>query len=391
MCAPTRGAAALPLASLLLLAACGPAADELLPGLEDPEVSTIEDELALAKRAAVFSLSNDFDNAVLIFKRDRDGRLAPMGRASTGGIGSGGRLGSQGALALSPNERWMVAVNAGSDEISLFTVMGTELRMTDRVPSGGERPIGATFRSGLVYVLNAGGTGNVSGFRVDSVGRLRPIAGATRPLSGVDSDPAQVSLSADLRTLVVTERAAGSITTYAVHGDGSLGNPVAVASSGPTPSGFALTSGGTLVVAEAFDALPDQGAVSSYRVGLGPQPVLVSTSVHNLQTAPSWVVATSTGARAYASNPPAGTISGYSIDTAGRITLFPDGGHTAETGDGSMPSDLAVSHGSRFLYVLEAGVHDLGAFQVLGNGALVPIQGIGTGGLPLSAAGLVAI
>src|SRR5439155_26644254 len=131
-----------------------------------------------AQRAAVFTLSNETQNAVLAFKRAADGTLTSAGRTATQGAGSGSGLGSQGALALSANGRWLLAVNAGSDELSAFSVSGTNLSVTSVAASGGLHPISVTTRGGLVYVLNAGGTGNVSGFRLDGWGRLSPLPGA---------------------------------------------------------------------------------------------------------------------------------------------------------------------------------------------------------------------
>src|SRR5687767_8031866 len=69
---------------------------------------------------AVFTLSNNPQgNRVLAWHRDADGNLTSAGGAATGGRGSGAGVGSQGALALTPNHRWLYAVNPGSDEISV--------------------------------------------------------------------------------------------------------------------------------------------------------------------------------------------------------------------------------------------------------------------------------
>ena len=48
------------------------------------------------------------------------------------------------------------------------------------VPSGGTMPISLTVHGQLLYVLNAGGAANISGFGTDGDG-LTPIAGSTRP------------------------------------------------------------------------------------------------------------------------------------------------------------------------------------------------------------------
>src|SRR5436305_1920706 len=75
--------------------------------------------LARGNVGAVYTLTNAAaGNRVAVFDRASDGALTPAGTYSTGGLGSGDGLGSQGALALSQGNKWLFAVNAGSNEIS---------------------------------------------------------------------------------------------------------------------------------------------------------------------------------------------------------------------------------------------------------------------------------
>src|SRR5437867_1062184 len=65
---------------------------------------------------AVYTLTNEAaGNNVAVFDRASDGTLTPTGTYSTGGLGTGGGLGSQGALVLGQGNRWLFAVNAGSN------------------------------------------------------------------------------------------------------------------------------------------------------------------------------------------------------------------------------------------------------------------------------------
>ncbi len=100
---------------------------------------------------------------------------------STGGLGSGAGLGSEGSVTLSANGRWLFVVNAGSNQISAFSVRENGLTLTDVVDLGGLMPISLTVRGSLVYVLNAGGSGNITGFRLRAHGKLAPLAGTTQP------------------------------------------------------------------------------------------------------------------------------------------------------------------------------------------------------------------
>ena len=106
----------------------------------------------------VYSESNATDgNRVLVFSRESDGHLRADGSFPTGGLGTGKGLGNQGAVIMSENDRWLLAVNAGSSEISVFAVRHGDLILTDIVPSGGATPISLTIDKNLVYALNAGG------------------------------------------------------------------------------------------------------------------------------------------------------------------------------------------------------------------------------------------
>src|SRR5258708_29760062 len=57
---------------------------------------------------------------VIGYHRAANGPLTPAGVFETGGFGSGGGLGNQGAVILSRDGNWLFVCNAGSDEISVF-------------------------------------------------------------------------------------------------------------------------------------------------------------------------------------------------------------------------------------------------------------------------------
>ena len=338
--------------------------------------------------AAVYTMSNATSgNRILAFHRAPNGALTPAGSFATGGLGTGGGLGNQGGLTLSGNDRWLLAVNAGSHDVSLFATDDDGLRLVDRAPSGGTQPVSVTIHRDLVYVLNAG-SDTVSGFRLRPYGQLTPLVGSTRPLSGAGTGPAQVQFRPDGRVLVVTEKATNLIVTYAVDEDGLLGPPQVQASQGATPFGFAFGNRRQLFVSEAFGGAPGASAMSSYRVRADGTLDLVSPSVPTHQTAACWVVVTEGGRFAYTSNTGSGSISGYAIDDDGALTLLNADGRTADTGTGSAPTDLALSENGRVLFVLDSGTHNIGAFSIRANGQLQPVAA--TGGLPAGANGLAA-
>src|SRR4051794_34329217 len=129
---------------------------------------------------AGYTLSNSAaGNAVIAFDRFADGTLVADGVYPTGGLGTGAGLGSQGALATAGHE--LYAVNAGSDTITSFRIRPSGLEVDATVPSGGDMPISVTVHDDTLFVLNAGGSGNITGFDV-SHHQLSPIAGSTRAL-----------------------------------------------------------------------------------------------------------------------------------------------------------------------------------------------------------------
>lgn len=344
---------------------------------------------APAAPGAVYVLTNAVGgNAVAVFDRAADGTLTPVGTVATGGLGTDGGLGSQGALVLSKNNRWLFAVNAGSDDISIFDVSQAGPRLVDRVGSGGVRPISLTVHGDLLYVLNAGGNGNITGFHVGADGTLTPLAGSTRPLSSSAAGPAQVQFSPDGDLLVVTEKATNTIDTYIVGADGIASGPAAQPSAGSTPFGFAFDTRGRLIVSEAFGGAPGAGAVSSYSVDAQGALAAISPSAPDHQGAPCWLVVTKNGRYAYTTNAASGSISGYGIAPDGSLTLLDADGVTGDTGAGSKPIDLDLSQNSHYLYALTAGNGSIAAFEVHSDGSLTSLPG--AGGLPASAVGMAA-
>ena len=98
----------------------------------------------------------------------------------------------------------VLAVDAGSNEISVLSIGKDSLTLVDKVNSGGVRPISLTVHENFLYVLNEGGTPNITGFTVSDTGELTPLPGSTRPLTaGSAADPAEVSFNPDGSLLVV--------------------------------------------------------------------------------------------------------------------------------------------------------------------------------------------
>jgi 6-phosphogluconolactonase len=341
---------------------------------------------------AVYTMTNAADgNEILAYGRAANGTLMASGAYATGGLGAGEGLGSQGAVALSASHHWLFVVNAGSNDVSAFAVTGQGLMLTDVEPSLGERPVSVAVSGSLLYVLNAGGGGSIQGFTVSGDGDIMPIMDSMRPLSGAEmTGPAQVGFTPDGGVLVVTEKATSLIDTYVVLEDGTTSGPNVFASSGQTPFGFDFTSRGSLLVSEAFGGAPGMSAASSYSVAADGTLDLISGTVMSGQTAACWLVVNGNSRHAYVTNTGSGTITGYAVNPGtDSIELLDEDGVTFDVGPGTGPLDAAFSTNGRFLYVLNAGSHELEVFRVYkNNGSLMSIQVIP--GLPETTNGMAA-
>jgi 6-phosphogluconolactonase (cycloisomerase 2 family) len=350
--------------------------------------------LALPARAGsfdtgrVFTMTNAIDgNAILTFShRPRQG-LVQTDSIATGGNGTGSGLGNQGGVILSRHHRWLYAVNAGSDSISVFRVGRNGLTRVETVDSGGIQPVSLTRHGDLLYVLNAG-SDSIAGFTVHADGTLTPLPGSVRMLSGTGTGPAQIGFSPWGDTLVVTEKATNLITTFVVDSDGLPGTAVVNPSAGATPFGFAFDRYGHLLVSEAAGGAPDASSVSSYDIAEDGSLVVLAAAVPTTESAACWVETSRNGRYAFTTNAGSSSISAFRAGRDGSLTLTTADGVAASTGAGSAPIDLALSGRGNHLYALSANNGSIAAFRVLGNRRLEPVPG--TSGLPTTVNGLAA-
>ena len=103
------------------------------------------------------------ENTVAGFDRHADGSLTPMPGSpfDVGGAGGGQGNASQGSLQLSADGRYLLAVDAGSNQISVLLIEPDgSLAPVDGSPvsSGGVNPVSIAVSRDLVYVANQGAT-----------------------------------------------------------------------------------------------------------------------------------------------------------------------------------------------------------------------------------------
>lgn len=331
----------------------------------------------------LFSSSNSpSGNEVLVYSRSATAGATLLGRVATQGVGTGAALGSQGAVTLSSNGRWLFVVNAGSNTVSTFAVNGNGLSLKSVVDSGGLRPTSVTEKAGLVYVLNAGGSGGVAGFR-NHQGVLTAIPAATGTLSAnTGTAPGQVGLSDDGDVLVVSERGTQQLTSFLVRRDGTLSQKTVTPSSGAVPFGFAFNKRDVLIVSEAAGS-----SMSSYRFNeRSAAPIVATPSLANGQGAACWVAVTPDGRFAFSANAATSNVSSFSVARNGQLSLL--AGNAGVTGPNAGALDMAVTPGGNQLHVLAPRGLQIVSFTITPAGALLPLGAVG--GMPAGSAGLAA-
>ena len=350
------------------------ATDDLL--LDDNgllEILGSEEEIGLrsSPQSTVYTLSNEAaGNQVIAFTRNGDGTISETGRYDTGGAGTDGGLGNQGALALSSNGKFLYVVNPGSNDISVFFIKNNgSLILKDKIDSGGERPVSITERKSIIYVLNAGGDGNISGFGFNYQGNLMPISNSTKPLSGPATGPAQISFSPNGKALIVTEKATNLISSYAVVAN-RPSNVRTFPSAGFTPFGFDFGNNNNFYVSEAAGGAPGASTVSSYHVDNSGNVNLVDGPVATNRTAACWLVLSKNKNYLFTTNTGSNDISTVSVSGLGNLTSFPDDITPAL----SAPIDAALDKNSKFLYVLANGNNAILSYSVSNKGELTQID-----------------
>jgi 6-phosphogluconolactonase (cycloisomerase 2 family) len=338
-------------------------------------------------RGFVYTLSNQTTgNMVLAYRRAANGSLTYTASYAAGGNGSGGGLGNQGAVVISDDNDVLLAVNAGSNTISSFKITGSGLNRKSTVSSGGERPVSITQHGNLVYVLNAGGSGNISGFWLGENDKLTPIPGSVKPLSSATAGAAQISFVRNGRVLAITEKATNKIITYTVNEWGRPGVMHSLTSASPTPFGFAPGRFGNIYVSEAAGGAANASNVSSYHIGFNGSISLIQGPVATGQSAACWVVLTANGRNIYTTNTASNTLSSYDVyPVSGNINLLQSIAATSGMG----PIDAALTDNSKYLYILNGGGHSISVYSVANNGGLTSLPTTITG-LPVGTNGLAA-
>jgi 6-phosphogluconolactonase len=311
-------------------------------------------------------------NTIGAFDRHADGTLTPE-RGSpfrAGGAGTGAGLASQGSIQFSADGRYVLAVDAGSSQISVLRVhRDGSLSLVGVVSSGGTLPDSIAVHGSLVYVANSGpGDANYAGFRLFG-GRLFPIPRSTVTLAA-NAAPGDVLFNGTGTKLAGTEVGTSKIDSFTVGFGGRLtpapGSPFPGQGLGPFGSEFRPTNPDQLFVSNAHNTAADSGTISAFKDSRnGTLSPVAGSPFADDQMAPCWVEITHNGQFLFTVNTASGTISRFSIAADGTLTLLGSTPVAASGGVGAV--DARLSPGGRYLYVDESKIGSVGIFSVSGG------------------------
>jgi len=330
------------------------------------------------------------ENTIAAFDRHSDGSLTriPGSPFAAGGQGTGTIVGSQGALQVSSDGRYLLAVDAGSNQISVLRIRpdGTLARVEGRpVDSGGFEPVSVAVHDHLVYVANEGnkatGTGsNYTGFRFNAGGRLTPLAGSTISLPST-ANPGDILFNSTGTNVIgvevgTTDPSTFRIDSFTVGDDGRLtaavGSPFPAQAAGPFGSEFSPVDPSRLYVSNAHGGA-GHGSVSAFQVSATGTVSSIGTSPFaDGQTAPCWVEISHDGAYLFAVNTGSTSISSYRIQSNGSLSYVTTAGF--KSGSGIRPFDARLDPSGADLYVVDASLNAVSAFAVSG-GSLAELPG----------------
>lgn len=331
-------------------------------------------------------------NTVAGFDRHADGSLTPIAGSpfAVGGAGLGKGDASQGSLELSADGRYLLAVDAGSNQISVARIKpdgSLQVAAGSPVSSNGVNPVSIAVHGRLVYVANQGpganaGDTNYTGFTLNAGGRLLPIPGSTVPASN-GSLPADVLFNADGTKLVGARVGSSQIDSFTVGAGGLL---TAAAGSPFSAQGFTPPQGFGQLGSEFSPTNPDQLFVSDAHTATGAgAPGLVSSftdaadgSLSPIGSSPfsndgiasCWVEISHDGTHLFVVNTGSASVSSYRIAADGSLT-FLTSTLPGELGKGA--EDARLSPDGSTLWVVEAGADAVVGFSVSG-GNLTPLS-----------------
>jgi len=331
-------------------------------------------------------------NQVVAYSRGVDGSLQQIGVYDTGGVGENIRasganpLASQDPLIVSKDQRFVFAVNAGSESISSFVINDdfsltpASLNVSTTGGSGAQNPVSLTIFENILYVANSGNfvdengvelttlpqdrnrvNSSIIAFTVGDDGTLTELAGSEIP--GIAANVGSIEFSSDGGSLSITERRTNEIITVGLDANGLPVSESFINSVTEQPFGtdlYPADIGDILLVSEGNNGAPGLSALSSYLVeddgsltGISLSTGIEGDPLTTGFTFGCWVefVETPNGDFAYVSNTPDGVITSFEVSDSGELTLLESlaatagiGGDDTQNGGGVLDAEITFPY-----------------------------------------------
>lgn len=346
---------------------------------------------AASARRVVYVESNDIKangNSILAYVQADDGSLAPLPGSPflTGGTGVGNPTQALGPddgdqqVVLSPDNKHLYAVNAGSNTIAVFDVHGDGSLAAiagSPFPSGGINPISIGLAGSQLFVVNqaqdpaqAGlGTPGYVGIPIAANGALgtpgTPVAAGKSPQLALVTPDAKLLFGLDFMAPLANGQ--GPLRAFAIGAGGALtpaaGTPMDIpAVPGGMPEGTPLTLGLALHPAQKILYV---GFVVRKQVGVYTYDATGAlTYVSNVAVsgaAPCWIRMNQAGTRAYVTDTATNSVSVLDTTTPLAPTelqhlVLADRGPDYDAGAMSAPTsetyEESLSPDGKYLFVL---------------------------------------
>ncbi|KWN19212.1 hypothetical protein WT83_10765 [Burkholderia territorii] len=318
----------------------------------------------------LYTQTNATTNAIVHMVRGNGGMLTIANITATGGKGANlgpDGLTSQNALAISPDKRFLYAVNAGDNSVSSFAIdAGTgNLTLVDHVVTSGNFPVSVAISSmGVLYVLQQGSQ-TVQAFSTAN-GQIGSTALGTWAIPNAGAKPTQLTLSPNGTFLVVSAGATSNeLLSYPINSNGTLGSPVG------NMAGVASPFAGVFVNNNLFlSSAVSAHAVQALSFQFGALTAIGSPVVGDPNGAPCWLVVTPDGKFAYAGDGGSGTIAAYSVSSSGILRLL---NARAANENIAVAGDSWVSADGKYLYAAYLAAGEVIGYAINSDGSLAKI------------------
>jgi DNA-binding beta-propeller fold protein YncE len=216
----------------------------------------------------------------------------------------------------------------------------------------------ATSGTGVLYIA-AQGDSSLTAYTVAlSNGSLSTLG----TVQSTGTSPFAIALSPSLQAMFVDNNASDSVSSYTVNSDGSLTAVTGTVKTGTMPMGMAIDPAGKFL----FVANQGSSNISVFAISTASLKEVAGSPFSTIPlgsiapTGPTSLVVSGSGNYLYVSNEFTGTVSAFSISSAGALTELGASPYAV----GIAPSGVTIPPNGGFLYVANTGSNNISAFAI---------------------------